>query len=69
MLPFFIGSLVYIFFRKDGLLDMSLRLFDIGRTTFWKVLVGSLSDFCWAFSLSHALYLIRITDSLNQIHC
>lgn len=56
--PLFIGSLVYIFFRKDGLLGVSLHVFSIDYTQFWKVIVGTLPDFCWAFSLSNALYLL-----------
>lgn len=56
LLPLFIGGLVYIFFRKNGLLGISLHLLDV-TPTFWTVLINSLPDFCWAFSLSNALYM------------
>lgn len=64
-LPLFIGGLIYIFFRKAGLLGISLPMFDISRTTFWKVILDTLPDFCWAFSFSNALHIFLYTFGLS----
>ena len=57
-LPLLIGALVYIFFRRTGIIGISIHIFDIGRTAFWRVVVDTLPDFCWAFSFSNALYIL-----------
>ncbi len=57
LLPLCIGGVIYIFFRKNGLVGLLLHVTDFKPGSVWKVLINTLPDFYWAFSLSNALYI------------
>ena len=56
-LPLVVGGFIYVLFRKNGLLGIALPVPGFKSASSGKVLIDVLPDFCWAFSLSSALYL------------
>jgi hypothetical protein len=55
LLPLFVGSLVYIFFRPSGIFGISLKPLPYKHSVLPALLINIIPDFCWAFSFSNAL--------------
>jgi hypothetical protein len=53
-LPLLFGAIIYVFYRPNGLLNLSFYKLKFNIPT---ILIGSLPDFFWAFSMTMALYL------------
>jgi hypothetical protein len=54
-LPLLIGALIYVFYRPHGLLNFSF--YKPGALNVPMILIYSLPDFFWGFSMAMALHL------------
>jgi hypothetical protein len=57
VLPLLIGASVYVFFRQKGLLGLSWANPGNPGNDLGRILINTIPDFCWSFSLANALHL------------
>ena len=65
VLPLLVGACIYVLFRREGLMGFSINEPRQFKNEFARILINTIPDFCWSFSLVNALYLFAKTRTIG----